>query len=294
MENKQRIVNPKCAECGMCSKVTHTFANGARLQEHEQYYQCLAMMEGECVKSVMITEDDLALQHAINKLQKNDGNGTWDEITSIDELRNSLVEARKGYKQNEETYSFYQAILIDLPGPGGFKEIEELGWVIHQTGGNCRVAEKQFGNEFICVTDDAICSLDKSIMEDIDETNYIKNICIEKHTTVDMLDFVCSSYEMKQEVLKVYQLFCREYGWEPCINDTKHKRISTMFLDNSQHNNQAFLEALENFRTASVRLLGAWLDTGIDGTAGYPFNKDFTEITAEIVDWHIKQREELK
>lgn len=40
---------------------------------------------------------ELTLDQAISKLQRNDQNGTWDEVTSISELKQCLIEAMEGY-----------------------------------------------------------------------------------------------------------------------------------------------------------------------------------------------------
>lgn len=216
MKNERRIVNPKCVDCSMCSEVTKDFLGGS-IPESERYYQCLAIMEGECVESVMLTPKLLTLQQTAAKLHANDTNSIWSEVASFEELRNGLVEALTGYEQSEETYKFYVSILMDIPGPGGFKEIQQLGWYIEQTGGNCMVAQKQFGDVFICVTDESIAVLNKSLMDDdgIDEENVIYSMHIDMHQTLKGIPNI--THQVKQEILKVYRLFCKEYGWEPVI-----------------------------------------------------------------------------
>jgi len=52
----------------------------------------------------------LTLKSAINILQNNDQNGTWYEVETIEELKESLLEAMTNYEESEETYIFYQDI----------------------------------------------------------------------------------------------------------------------------------------------------------------------------------------
>lgn len=49
----------------------------------------------------------LKLQNAIDILQSNDSNGTWYEVETIEEMKESLIEAMTNYDKSEETYSFY-------------------------------------------------------------------------------------------------------------------------------------------------------------------------------------------
>ena len=56
----------------------------------------------------------LELNMAIDKLMKNDRNATWDECETLEEVREGLVEAIKGYDVEEETYRFYNEILNSL------------------------------------------------------------------------------------------------------------------------------------------------------------------------------------
>ena len=56
----------------------------------------------------------LSLQNAINILQQNDQNGTWYEVETIEELKESLIEAMTNYEESEETYLFYLDIYNSL------------------------------------------------------------------------------------------------------------------------------------------------------------------------------------
>lgn len=56
----------------------------------------------------------MTLEQAINRLQQNDPNGTWNEVESIEELKECLLEAMTGYEETEETYLFYQNILNQI------------------------------------------------------------------------------------------------------------------------------------------------------------------------------------
>lgn len=53
----------------------------------------------------------MTLQQAINKLQTNDKNGTWNEVQTITELKECLISAMEGYEKTEENYLFYNRIL---------------------------------------------------------------------------------------------------------------------------------------------------------------------------------------
>lgn len=54
------------------------------------------------------------LTTATNKLMRNDKNATWNECTTIEELKEGLLESMKGYEEEEETYIFYKCILEKL------------------------------------------------------------------------------------------------------------------------------------------------------------------------------------
>lgn len=54
------------------------------------------------------------LQNAINILQSNDQNGTWYEVETIEEMKESLIEAMTNYEETEETYIFYMEVYNSL------------------------------------------------------------------------------------------------------------------------------------------------------------------------------------
>ena len=57
---------------------------------------------------------NLTLNQAIKTLMNNDKNGTWYDIQTTSELKESLIEALTGYDQTETTYVFYHSILKRL------------------------------------------------------------------------------------------------------------------------------------------------------------------------------------
>jgi len=54
------------------------------------------------------------LQNAINILQTNDMNGTWYEVETVSEMKESLLEAMTNYEETEETYLFYLDVYNSL------------------------------------------------------------------------------------------------------------------------------------------------------------------------------------
>lgn len=53
----------------------------------------------------------MKLKKIIDKLMQNDQNATWYECQNIDELKDCIAEAMKGYEKNEDTYKFYESVL---------------------------------------------------------------------------------------------------------------------------------------------------------------------------------------
>ena len=56
----------------------------------------------------------MTLENAIALLMKNDHNATWEECKTLEELKEGLSEALKGYEETEENYVFYKSILEQI------------------------------------------------------------------------------------------------------------------------------------------------------------------------------------
>ena len=54
------------------------------------------------------------LNKIISILTQNDPNSTWEEYTTIQEIKEGLLSAMEGYTKEEENYIFYSNILKNL------------------------------------------------------------------------------------------------------------------------------------------------------------------------------------
>jgi hypothetical protein len=61
--------------------------------------------------------------------------------------------------------------------------------------------------------------------------------------------------------------------------------------------NKDMIEALNNFKNATLNLNKAWEQYDIDQKCNnelYPFNEDFNRITSKVIDWTIDVKEQLE
>lgn len=135
-EKSYPVSREKCSSCSMCSLVTKTFT-GAALEEHQQYYQCLAGAEYVCGEDTDIEPQNLftIVIYDTNSLDDYDNPNvrkitifkqTVDGITSLISAWKELLAKYEGYDYRIIDNSDNETIISGAFDPSDIDVLEEM------------------------------------------------------------------------------------------------------------------------------------------------------------------------